>query len=153
VRAADLVAFDAGVVVGGYAGELGRTWSVDGDGAVDPGLSRTWDELWDRLWQACRPGAPLTGLLDAYDDTAVPPPPVPVARGLGLGFDLPLVTHSLRETVAGQPVEEGMVLALTGYVWQHGAGALYVQGPVVITAAGPELLSTTSFRDTRSSPT
>ena len=31
----DLVAFDAGVMLGGYVGELGRTHSVDGDAAID----------------------------------------------------------------------------------------------------------------------
>ena len=34
VAQGDLVAFDAGVIVGGYAGELGRTYAVGGD-AVD----------------------------------------------------------------------------------------------------------------------
>ena len=31
----DLVAFDAGVMLGGYVGELGRTCPVDGDAAID----------------------------------------------------------------------------------------------------------------------
>ena len=66
VEPGDLVAFDAGVIVGGYSGELGRTHVVDGDVAIDRALSRSWDELWDRLLAACRPGAPLTELLDAY---------------------------------------------------------------------------------------
>ena len=70
---------------------------------------------------------------------------MPVARGLGLGFDLPLVTPALPRTAGEQAFEAGMVLALTGYVWKEGAGAVYVQEPVVITASGPELLSTTPF--------
>jgi hypothetical protein len=40
-----------------------------------------------------------------------------------------------------------MVLALTAYVWEEGIGAIYGQEPVVITADGPELLSTKPFRD------
>ena len=43
-----------------------------------------------------------------------------------------------------------MVLALTAYVWQEGVGALYGQEPVVITEAGPELLSENPFRQPRS---
>ena len=39
---------------------------------------------------------------------------MPVARGLGLGFDLPLVTRALPRTAGEQYVEAGMVLALTG---------------------------------------
>ncbi len=119
---ADLVAFEAGVLVGGYVGELGRT-QVVGDGPVDLELAGRCNELWDRLVAACRPGAPLRGLLDAYDVAGVPPPPMPVARGLGLGFDLPLVTHALPREAADQRAEEGMVLALTAFVWKEGVGA------------------------------
>jgi Xaa-Pro dipeptidase len=136
----DLVAFDAGVVVGGYVGELGRTHLVGGD-TVDPELSGRWSQLWDRLLNACRPGAPLSDLLAAYDGAGIPAPPMPVARGLGLGFDLPLVTHALPGEAASQQIEEGMVLVLTAYVWKEGVGALYGEDPVVVTAAGAEALA------------
>jgi Xaa-Pro aminopeptidase len=76
---------------------------------------------------------------------------MPVARGLGLGFDLPLVTHALPQEAAEQHAEAGMVLALTAYVWKQGVGALYGQEPVVLTATGPELLSSAPFRERRSS--
>jgi Xaa-Pro dipeptidase len=152
VERGDLVAFEAGVLVGGYIGELGRTRAV-GDADIDPGLVRRRDELWDRLLECCRPGAALSGLLQAYESAGLPPPPMPVARGLGLGFDLPLVTHALPHEAADQRAEEGMVLALTAFVWREGAGAVYAQEPVVVTATGPELLSTTPFRDPRSSST
>jgi len=66
---------------------------------------------------------------------------MPVARGLGLGFDLPLVTHALPGAAAEQRAEAGMVLALTACIWKEGRGALYGQEPVVLTASGPELLS------------
>jgi len=75
---------------------------------------------------------------------------MPVARGLGLGFDLPLVAPALPRTAADQTFEAGMVLALTGYVWKEGAGAVYVQEPIVVTASGPESLSTTPIREGRS---
>jgi Xaa-Pro dipeptidase len=143
----DLVAFDAGVIRGGYVGELGRTWAVGTgtDGDIDPALSRQWCDLWDRLIEACRPGASAAGLLDAYGAMRIPPPPFPVARGLGLGFDLPLVTHAMPGAAAEQHLAPGMVLALTAYVWKEGVGAVYGQEPVLITPSGPELLSTTPF--------
>jgi Xaa-Pro dipeptidase len=147
----DLVAFDAGVIVGGYAGELGRTHAVGGDGSVDADLSERWGELWERLLTACRPGAPLSDLLAAYDGAGLPAPPMPVARGLGLGFDLPLVTHALPGEAAGQQIEPGMVLVLTAYLWKEGVGALYGADPVVVTGSGPEALSSTSLRSGRSS--
>jgi Xaa-Pro dipeptidase len=141
----DLVAFEAGVVRAGYVGEVGRTRPVGSDVVIDPALCRSRDDLWERLLEACRPGAPLRGLLDAYDASGIPPPPMPVARGLGLGFDLPLVTHALPRAAAGQHFEPGMVLALTAYVWKEDRGAVYGQEPVLVTATGPELLSTTPF--------
>jgi Xaa-Pro dipeptidase len=143
----DLVAFEAGVVLGGYSGELGRTHAVGNDGDIDEDLVRRSGELWDRLLRACTVGAPMTDLLGAYDDAGVPQPPMPVARGLGLGFDLPLVTHALPLTSGEQHVEAGMVLALAGYVWKEGVGALYVQEPIVATESGPESLATTPFRE------
>jgi Xaa-Pro dipeptidase len=151
VQEGDLVAFDAGVIVGGYVGELGRTHVVGNDSGMAAELFATRDELWDRLVAACRPGAATSDLLAAYDAAGVAPPPMPVARGLGLGFDLPLVTHSLPAEAAQQQLETGMVLALTAYVWQDGVGTVYGQAPVVITPDGPEALSTTPLRTGRSS--
>jgi Xaa-Pro dipeptidase len=147
-RPGDLVAFEAGVVLGGYSGEWGRTSRVgdEGDG-IDAELAQRSRAVWDRLLMACRVGAPLTDLLGAYNAVGVPQPPMPVARGLGLGFDLPLVTHALPLTSGEQHVEAGMVFALTGYVWKAGVGALYVQEPIVATDAGPESLSTTPIRE------
>ncbi len=145
----DLVAFDAGVIRGGYVGEVGRTCGVGGP--IDRALSQRQGELWDRLLSACRPGAPLSDLLAAYDTLGIAPPPMPVARGLGLGFDLPLATHDLPISAAEQHLEVGMVFALSAYVWKEGVGAAYGEEPVHLTATGPELLSVSPFRDTRSS--
>src|SRR6185437_16158554 len=107
-----LVAFDAGVVLDGYVGELGRTVGVGENDTAGRDLRRHRDAQWERLLAACRPGAAMTDLIDAYDAQGVPPP-VPVARGLGLGFYLPLVTHALPGLAAAQRFEAGMVLALT----------------------------------------
>ena len=145
VEPGDLVAFEGGVISRGYVGELGRTHVDGGDDELDGALLQRWHELWDRLLEACRPGVPLTDLLDAYEPVGAPP--MPVARGLGLGFDLPLVTHALPRTAAEQHLEANMVLTVTAYVWQEGVGALYGEEPVLITPTGPELLSTKPFRD------
>lgn len=148
VAPGDLVAFDAGVIRNGYVGEIGRTAAVGGVESSGGDLLQRWDELWDRLLAACRPGASGTDLLDAYAAADVPAPPVPVARGLGLGNDLPLVSHALPRTAAEQRLEPGMVLALTAYVWQEGVGGIYGQEPVLMTDTGPSLLSATPFRAT-----
>jgi len=144
VLSGDLVAFSAGVLGGGYIGEVGRTWPVgERDGAAD--LYRRWDVLWRELCDACRPGAPASDLLAAYHAVGEPLPPMPVARGLGMGFDPPVVSQHLPATASGERLEAGMVLAVTGYVWQRGVGAVFGREAVLITSDGPELLTSSPF--------
>ena len=146
VRAGDLVAFSAGVLDGGYTGEVGRTWPVgDVNGSAD--LYRRWDALWDRLYEACQPGAPAIDLLAAYQAAGEELPPMPIARGLGLGFDPPVVTQHLPATAAEEQLEPGMVLAVTGYVWQSGVGAVFGREAVLITPDGPEVLTSSPSAD------
>jgi Xaa-Pro aminopeptidase len=66
---------------------------------------------------------------------------MPIARGLGLGFDPPVVSQHLPATAAGERLEAGMVLAVTGYVWQEGVGAVFGREAVLLTADGPEILT------------
>jgi Xaa-Pro dipeptidase len=140
VRDGDLVAFSAGVLDGGYTGEVGRTWPVgEVNGSAD--LYRRWDALWDRLYEACQPGAPAIDLLAAYQAGGEELPPMPIARGLGLGFDPPVVSQHLPATAAAEQLEPGMVLAVTGYVWQSGVGAVFGREAVLITPDGPEVLT------------
>lgn len=141
VNDGDLVAFSAGVLAGGYIGEVGRTWPVGAVGGAAT-LYRRWDGLWGRLLAACRPGAPASELLGAYQAAGEAPPPMPVARGLGMGFDPPVISTHLPATAAGERLESGMVLAVTGYVWEQGIGAVFGREAVLITAEGSEVLTT-----------
>jgi Xaa-Pro aminopeptidase len=150
VGADDLVALDGGVIAGGYVGEVGWTAAVDGVAKVGASLTDTWDRLWDQLLAACHPGNPASSLLDAYVVAGVPAPPMPIARGLGNGNDMPLVTAALPRTAAELQLEAGMVLAVTAYVWGEGVGALYGKAPVLLTDSGPELLSDKPLRELRS---
>jgi Xaa-Pro dipeptidase len=136
----DLVAFSAGVLVGGYIGEVGRTWPAGAaGGAVN--LYRRWESLWSRLLAACQPGATADELLSAYQAAGEPAPPMPVARGLGMGFDPPVVSKHLPRSAADERLEPGLVLAVTGYVWEEGVGAVFGREAVLITADGPEVLT------------
>lgn len=145
IAAGDVVVFEGGVVGHGYVGEVGRTAVAGGPTAETDALLDRRDALWARLIDACRPGAALTDLLAAYDAAGEPAPPMPVARGLGLGFDEPMVSADLPGTAAGGTLEVGMVLAVVAYVWQRGVGAAYGQEPIVIGADGPMSLSATPF--------
>jgi Xaa-Pro aminopeptidase len=140
VQTGDLVAFSSGVLDAGYTGEVGRTWPVgEANGSAD--LYGRWDALWGRLYEACQPGAPAIDLLAAYQAAGEELPPMPIARGLGLGFDPPVVSQHLPATAAEERLEPGMVLAVTGYVWQSGVGAVFGREAVLITSDGPEILT------------
>ncbi len=134
----DVVVLAGGVVRGGYSGELARTHVVGGGHGA---LIGRMEELRGRLLDACRPGAPTSALLAAYAAAGTEPPPVPVARGLGLGFDLPVVAADLPDTAATDTLDPGLVFALTTHVWEQGVGAATATDPVHITERGAELLS------------
>ncbi|WP_029114732.1 Xaa-Pro peptidase family protein [Mycobacterium sp. URHB0044] len=140
VEAGDLVALASGALADGYVGEVGRTVPVGDVPGADALYERS-TALWDSLIQFCRPGAAAADLLAAYDTVGEPLPPMAVAHGLGLGFDPPVVSPDLPQTSAEERLEPGMVLAVTGYVWEQGVGAVYQRDAVLVTDAGPEVLT------------
>ena len=142
VRDGDLVVLSAGVLADGYVAEVARTLVVGEPSDAVGALYRRRDELWDRLVAACRPGMTTSILLDAYQQAGEQLPAMPVAHGLGLGFDPPVVSPGLRTTAETDVLEQGMVLALTAYVWEQGVGAVLTRDAVLITADGAEILST-----------
>jgi Xaa-Pro dipeptidase len=147
IQDGDLVAFSAGVLAGGYVGEVGRTWPADKRHAPNgaAALYVRWESLWGKLMAACRPGAGAGELLAAYHAAGEAEPPMPVARGLGMGFDPPVVSKHLPATAADERLEPGMVLAVTGYVWEEGLGAVFGREAVLITADGSEVLTVSPF--------
>lgn len=147
VESGDLVVFEGGVVRAGYVGEIGRTRVVGGRDQRAAAVFARCEDLLDRMLDACRPGAPASDLLDVHAATGNPPPPVPIARGLGLGFDLPLVTAALPRTAAEQRLEAGMAFVLTAHVWQDGVGSVLAHEPVLLTDHGPEPLGPTTRGD------
>jgi Xaa-Pro aminopeptidase len=151
VRSGDLVAFAAGALAGGYVAEVGRTWPA-GDTA-DRLIRKLFERsktLYDKMIAACRPGAPTHELLGAYEAAGEPLPPMPVAHGLGLGFDPPVVSEMLWTAGEHDRLEAGMVLAITGYVWQDGVGAVFRRDTVHITDDGADVLTTSpSWGDRR----
>jgi Xaa-Pro dipeptidase len=145
----ELVVLKAGVVASGYIGEVGRTIRMPGAGpgndrAIDD-LFRRANDLWARLFEACRPGRPASGLLDAYHDAGEPVPTMPIGRGLGLGFDDPVITGALPRTAAQEILDPGVVMVVTTYVTDDSVGSIIMHEPVLITAAGPETLSVTPY--------
>ena len=113
-----------------------RSSGTSSDGGID---------LWERLLDACRPGAPAVGLLDAYRVAGEPLPVMPIARGLGLGFDDPVIVRDLPRHRVEERLEPGVVLVVTGYVFDDGAGSVITHEPVLITHDGPEVLSCSPY--------
>ncbi|MBV8930009.1 MAG: aminopeptidase P family protein [Mycobacteriaceae bacterium] len=140
VKDGDLVAFSAGALADGYVGEVGRTWPV-GDVPGAAGLFRRSNELWERLVGVCTPGRVAGDLLAAYETAGEALPAMPVAHGLGLGFDPPVVSADLPGTNADERLEPGMVLAVTAYVWEPGVGAVFSRDAVLVGDNGPEVLT------------
>ena len=107
----DLVAFAAGALADGYVGEVGRTWPV-GDVPGADALFRRSNELWAAAH--CRVPAGRPRQPTCWRRTRRPAsrcPPMPVAHGLGLGFDPPVISADLPTTCAEERLEPG-----------HGAG-------------------------------
>jgi Xaa-Pro dipeptidase len=141
-RGGDLVALSAGALADGYVGEVARTWPVgEAENASVRKLYQRSVQLWHRLIAACRAEAIATDLLAAYEAAGEPLPPMPVAHGLGLGFDPPVVSPVLANSNAGERLDPGMVLAVTGYVWQEGVGAVLSRDTVLITEDRPKVLT------------
>jgi Xaa-Pro dipeptidase len=142
VRDGDLVAFAAGALAGGYVGEVGRTWPTGKVTAEAHNLYQRSNALYDKLIAACRPGVSTRELLAAYEAAGEPVPPMPVSYGLGLGFDPPVVSEALSAEGEDDRLDGGMVLAITGYVWQEGVGAVFRRDTVHIAEDGTEVLTT-----------
>ena len=142
IGSGDLVALAAGALVDGYVGEVGRTWPAGDAADGSRKLFGRSDALYDRMLAACRPGAHTGELLAAYEAAGEPLPPMPVAHGLGLGFDPPVVSQTLPAAGEYDRLEAGMVLAITGYVWEEGLGTVFRRDTVHITDAGVEVLTT-----------
>jgi Xaa-Pro aminopeptidase len=141
IREGDLVVLSAGVLAGGYVAEVARTLYVGEPSIAVSELYRRRDALWDSLMEACRPGMATSALLDAYARVGEQLPVMPVAHGLGLGFDPPVVAPQLRSTADAERLEPGMVLAVTAHVWEESVGSVITRDAVLITADGCEVLT------------
>jgi Xaa-Pro dipeptidase len=118
---------------------------------VCPGeLDARYDELLDALLEVygravdhCRPGASLAELDRIVRDGLAAAgyrgqPSHPIAHGVGARAHEPPYAHQ----AGGGTIEEGMVLAIEPGVYWDGGGGLRIEDNFLITADGPEKLST-----------
>lgn len=131
VDAGSLVRIDVSFLADGYEGGLGRTVSVD---LAGPTINRLRDELDERhgaLTDACRAGA--TGA-----ELAAAAPEHWMVRGLGLGFEPPIIDGRTGLNIG---LEAGMVLSVESAVFLDGMGTMSRRDTVLITENTPEVLT------------
>jgi Xaa-Pro aminopeptidase len=99
-------------------------------------------QIYGRALEHCRPGAGLADLdrliRDGLAEAGYPGQPThPVAHGVGARAHEPPYAHQ----AGGGTVEEGMVLAIEPGAYWEGGGGLRVEDNFLITADGPQKLS------------
>lgn len=154
IGAGDLVAFDTDLIgIGGYSVDMSRTW-LAGDGAPTDDQHRLWDAAFEQLQHnttLLQPGASFAEIsqrahLPADDIHSVTN--AAVAHGIGLCNEYPLILNRDHFADGGYDgvVEEGMVLCVEALAAPPGGSqSVKLEEQVVITASGPEPLTTSSL--------
>jgi Xaa-Pro dipeptidase len=135
----ELVVLAPGVLYAGYEAGLART-RVAGRSAP-PGaaeLASRCARSMDLLLAACRPGNSGADLYRAWEDGGNPESPAPLAHGLGLGAEPPVIGLGRG---ADALLEEGMVLSVQSWVAEESVGGCLERATVVIESGGASALT------------
>ena len=146
INEGDLVVLSSGVLYAGYEGSIGRTWPCMGTGSEIKSAQRALFQRWQRLWESLRtqlrPGNNGATMRKAYEDSGEPLPPFPIANGIGMGWEPPIIGTALGAEVDSRAMlEPGMVLAVQAYVWERGIGGYLGKETVAITTDGCEIIT------------
>ena len=135
----ELVVLAPGALYAGYEAGLART-RVAGHSAPTgtADLASRCARGMGVLLAACRPGNTGANLYRAWEDAGSPASPVPLAHGLGLGAEPPVIGLG-RGTDA--VLEEGMVLSVQSWVAEEGVGGCLERATVVIEGGGATALT------------
>ena len=122
----DRVVFDTGVLVNGYEGGLARTIVCD----EPPPTTTPADDLFDALMAATRPGATGADLWSAWDASGAARPAQPIAHGVGLGFEPPVVGADHDPLISGMTLSlraerDGWIRRDTVVVTEQGAQRIF----------------------------
>jgi Xaa-Pro dipeptidase len=135
----ELVVLAPGALYAGYEATLART-RVAGHyappGAAD--LATRCARSMDALLAACRPGNTGADLYRAWENTGNQESPVPLAHGLGLGAEPPVIGVGRGSDAA---LEEGMVLSIQSWVAEDGVGGCLERATIRIESAGSSTLT------------
>jgi Xaa-Pro dipeptidase len=149
----DQVAFDAGLMLEGYASDVGWTLKVGGEPSrAERALASRWREVAMRVVEAVRPGVSCADLraaaLEGWRKDAPPwPYPLYVVHGVGTEVaEPPFAGAAVRpETEEAMTLEEGQVLLVEPYVWEEGVGGYRAECCVVVEAGGARIVNRVDF--------
>lgn len=135
-----LVVLDAGGFHAGYEGGVGRTW-IGGEATPSSdqrALAERCRVAREATVAACRAGTTGARLREAWTATGEPLPPVPIAHGIGLGAEPPVIGEGIGD---GAVLAGGTVLAVTAWVAQEGVGGFLERDLVLVGDGEPQILS------------
>jgi Xaa-Pro dipeptidase len=135
----ELVVLAPGALYAGYEVALARTRTAGRSappGAAD--LATRCARGMDALLAACRPGNTGADLYRAWESAGNPESPVPLAYGLGMGAEPPLVGLGRG---SGAILEEGMVMSIQSWVAEASVGGCLERATIRIDSAGPLTLT------------
>ncbi|WP_040493816.1 M24 family metallopeptidase [Ilumatobacter nonamiensis] len=154
IEPGELVAFDTDLIgIGGYSVDISRTWRVD-DGTPTAEQRRLWDAAYEQLTFNTTLLQPGASFAEIAQRSHIPPADIhsvtnaAVAHGIGLCNEYPLILNRDHWEDGGYDgvVEEGMVLCVEALAAPPGGTeAIKLEEQVLITADGPESLSTYSL--------
>jgi Xaa-Pro aminopeptidase len=134
----DALVCDVGLLYAGYEGGVGRTRLLGEPSAAQRETAARARDLRDALVQACRPEAALEDLVRVYEHAGVAMPAQPIAYGLGLGMEPPVVRVA---PSTGPRLAAGMVLSVTACISEPGAHAHLLRDVVHVGLDGPRRLT------------
>jgi Xaa-Pro aminopeptidase len=135
----ELVVLAPGALYAGYEAGLART-RVAGRSAP-PGtadLATRCARSMDALMAACRPGNTGADLYRAWETAGNRESPVPLAHGLGLGAEPPLIGLGRGRDAS---LDDGMVLSIQSWVAEEGVGGCLERATVRIQSGGSSTLT------------
>jgi Xaa-Pro dipeptidase len=135
----ELVVLAPGALYAGYQAGLARTRVAGGSAA--PGAARLAARCaggMDALLAACRAGGSGADLYRVWEGAGNPESVVPLAHGLGLGAEPPLIGLGRGGDTT---LEEGMVLSVQSWVAEEGVGGCLERATVRIESAGSSTLT------------
>jgi len=135
----ELVVLAPGALYAGYEAGLARTRVAGKDASPSKGdLASRCARGMDALVAACRPGNTGADLYRAWESVGNPDVGIPLAHGLGLGAEPPVIGLGRGSTAT---LEEGMVLSVQSWIVREGVGGCLERGTVLVESGGPSALT------------